>query len=141
MKIRKDFVTNSSSSSFICCFARIADSEKAATVLSNHKNKIEVYTAAEVLSELNDSKWSKWLEWDWANIDATPSRKYIESHMDDNFVVVTEYQDLEEDEDGEVDYYVDYNDFSKNTTDAIDAISEKNGFAEIDVQYGAGRNG
>lgn len=140
MKIRKDFVTNSSSSSFICCFARIADSEKAATVLSNHKNKIEVYTAAEVLSELSDSKWSKWLEWDWANIDATPSREYIESHMDDSFVVVTEYQDLEEDEDGEVNYYIDYSNFSKNTTDAIDAINKTNGFAEIDIQYGAGRN-
>lgn len=141
MKIRKDFVTNSSSSSFICCFARIVDSEKAAEVLSNHKNKIEVYTADEVLSELNESKWSKWLEWDWASIDATPSREYIESHMDDSFVVVTEYQDLEEDEDGEVNYYVDYSDFSKNTTDAIDAINETNGFAEIDIQYGAGRNG
>ena len=44
MKIRSDFVTNSSSSSFICCFARIADPIKAQAILEKHKDRIEVYT-------------------------------------------------------------------------------------------------
>ena len=54
MKFRKDFVTNSSSSSFICCFARIADPEKAQAVLDKHGDRIEVYTAEEVLANIKN---------------------------------------------------------------------------------------
>lgn len=139
MKTRSDFVTNSSSSSFICCFARIADQQKAQATLDKHEKKIEVYTAEEVLAELKrNSTWSKWLEYDWAGIDVTPSKEYIEQHMDDRFIVITDSEDLYEDEDGDIDYDVDYSDFD---TDAIDDITEDHGFADIDCQYGAGRNG
>ena len=57
MKFRKDFVTNSSSSSFICCFARIADPEKAQAVLDKHGDRIEVYTAEEVLANIKNRRW------------------------------------------------------------------------------------
>lgn len=139
MKIRRDFVTNSSSSSFICCFARIADQQKAQTTLDKHEDKIDVYTAEEVLAELErNSTWSKWLEYDWAGIDATPSKEYIEQHKGDRFIVITDSEDLYEDEDGYIDYDVDYSDFD---TEAIDDITEEHGFADIDCQYGAGRDG
>lgn len=36
MKIRNDFVTNSSSSSFIICFARIANEDKAKAIIEKH---------------------------------------------------------------------------------------------------------
>lgn len=138
MKIRHDFVTNSSSSSYIICFARIADEEKAKNILNNYGRQIEVYTSEEVLDEIKHSGWSDWLEYDWAGIDATPSKEYIMAHSDSRFVVVRDYEDLYTDEDGEVDYDVSYEDFD---TEIIDQIEEENGFADIDVQYGAGFNG
>lgn len=141
MKIRKDFVTNSSSSSFICCFARVADPEKAKAILEKHEDTIQQYSAQDVLAELDDNEWSTWLEWEWAGIDVTPSENYVAQHMDDVFVLVTNSEELYEDEDGDVNYNVNYEDFDKKTISAIDDISEENGFAEIDMQYGAGRNG
>ena len=140
MKIRQDYVTNSSSSSYIVCFARIADESKAAKVLNEFSSNIEVYTAEEALASIEhgEGRWRNWLECDWAGVDITPSKDYIREHMDARFVVHSHCEDLYEDEDGEVDYYVDYSDFD---TKAIDAITEENGFADIQCDYGAGRNG
>ena len=138
MKIRTDYVTNSSSSSYIICFARIADEEKVKKIIEKYDNQIEIYTSEEVLDEIKHSSWSEWLEYDWAGINATPSEEYIESHSDSRFIVVRDYDDLYADGDGEVDYDVSYEDFN---TEIIDNIEEENGFADIDVQYGAGFNG
>lgn len=138
MKFRNDFVTNSSSSSFICCFARIADPEKAQAVLDKHGDRIEVYTAEEVIANIKNSRWGAWLEADWAGVDVTPRENYIRDYAESKFVVAKDRQDIEEDEDGYPDYDVDYSYFN---TDAIDDITEENGFSEIDCQWGAGRDG
>ena len=138
MKIRTDFVTNSSSSSFLVCFARVADMEKAQPILDKHKGNIDILTSEQVLKEIERSKWSRWLEYDWAGIDATPSKEYINSHLDSIFVVTDDYNDLEEDEDGYCDYDVEYTDFD---IEVVEDITEENGFTDIDIQYGAGRNG
>lgn len=39
MKIRSDFVTNSSSSSFVICFARVENEEKAGPILEKYRTK------------------------------------------------------------------------------------------------------
>lgn len=128
MKFRKDFVTNSSSSSFICCFARIADPEKAQAVLDKHGDRIEVYTAEEVLANIKNRRWGAWLEADWAGVDVTPTENYIRDHAESKFVVAEDCQDVEEDEDGYPDYDVDYSYFN---TDAIDDITEKTGSLKL----------
>lgn len=141
MKIRSDFVTNSSSSSFICCFARIADEEKAKKFLEQYKNEIEIYTAQEVLQEIqhyNKYYWDGWLDWSWAGIHMTPNKDYIQNHTNSRFVISKHSEDVWEDEDGYVDYDVDLSDFD---TSIIDQITEENGFADIECQYGAGRDG
>lgn len=138
MKIRTSFVTNSSSSSYICCFARIADEEKAKKILEQYKYSIDVYTAEEALAEINGKRWGDWLDCDWAGVYMTPSKDYIKEHMNSRFVVAEKRKDLSYSEDGEVDYDVSY---ESCTTDAIEAIVEENGFADIECSYGAGYDG
>ena len=141
MKFRSDFVTNSSSSSFICCFARIADEEKAKKILEEYKHDISVYTAEEVLNEINhyDKYYlDGWLDYSWAGIYMTPEKDYIKEHMDSKFVVSEHSEEVWVDEYGYADYDVDFSDFD---TTVIEQITEENGFADIECQYGAGRNG
>lgn len=142
MKFRDGFVTNSSSSSFICCFARIADKEKAQKFLDQYGYEVEIYTAKEVLENIeNNRRWGNWLECDWAGVDITPNKEYIKEHMEDSFVVYESREDLCEDEDGYVNYDIEYEEFSPYILDIVDNISDENGFADIEVGYGAGRDG
>ena len=144
MKFREDFVTNSSSSSYIVCFARVADRKKAQPVLDKYP-VITVMTAEEVLYAIENEGgyFNEWLDRDWAGVyGVTPKAEYVAEHMDDLFVLVKGYEDIEEDEWGETNYYVEFEDFSSYYTDPIDAIYyEDNGFAEAECQCGAGRDG
>lgn len=73
---------------------------------------------------------------------AQKNKKFFDNAMEqitgDQFVVSEDRQDIDEDEDGYPDYDVDYSYFNTAT---IDDITEENGFAEIDCQWGAGRDG
>ncbi len=131
MKIRSDFVTNSSSSSYIVCFARIVDEEKANKILKQYH--IDALTADEVKREQD---YSGCIGADWCGAYIYGSNSAIRNHPDSKFIVIQDWNEADYDEDCEPIY--DY-DFSKN--DAINSITKENGFDDIEVAEGEGRNG
>lgn len=130
MKIRADFVTNSSSSSYIICFARIADEEKAKKIIEKHD--LRVFDVNDVKHEM---RWGE-LGADWAGATLWGTDKILEAHPDDKYIIIEDSNGADYDEDCEPIYY--YN-FAMN--DAIDEITEENGFADIDCVEGEGRDG
>lgn len=124
-KVRIGFVTNSSSSSFIICFTRIADKGKAQKVID--KYGLNVFNRDGVNGEKN---WCGELGADWAGATIWSVDDILEAHPDDEFIII---------EDSNEAYYDDNYNFEMN--DAIDAITEENGFADIEVAEGEGRDG
>lgn len=131
MKIRKGFVTNSSSSSFIICFARITDKEKAQKIIDQFN--LDVLDVTGVNDERN---WSGELGASWCGAVIYGVDDILEKHPDGEYIVIKDSNDAYYDEWGDAVY--DY-DFSMN--EAIDAITEVNGFADIEVAEGEGRDG
>lgn len=130
-KVRIGFVTNSSSSSFIICFARIADKEKAQKIID--KYYLNVFDRDGVNSEKN---WCGELGAEYAGAIIWNVDDILEAHPNDEFIIIEDSNEAYYDDDGEPIY--DY-DFYMN--DAIDAITEENGFADIEVSEGEGRDG
>ena len=130
MKIRTDFVTNSSSSSYIICFARIADEEKAKAIINKHH--LNILTANDVKHEM---RWGE-LGADWAGATLYDTDKILQEHPDDKYIIIEDWIDAYWDDESEE--YIYFYDFGMN--DAIDEITEDNGFTDIDRAEGEGRN-
>lgn len=131
MKIRNDFVTNSSSSSYIICFARIADEEKAKPIIDQYD--LDILSASDVKHEM---RWGD-LGADWAGATLYGTDKILQAHPDDKYIIIEDWLDADWDDESEEDIF--YYDFGMN--DAIESITEANGFADIDCAEGEGRNG
>ena len=131
MKIRTDYVTNSSSSSYIICFARIADEEKARKVID--KYDLDVFDVDGVNGEKN---WLGELGSSWCEAVIYGVDEVLKKHPDDKYIIIQDSNDAYYDEDYEPIY-----DDCFGMDDAINEITEENGFANIDSAYGEGRNG
>ena len=132
-KIRMSFVTNSSSSSFIICFARIADKEKAQKIID--KYDLNVFDRNGVNGEKN---WCGELGADYAGAIIWNVDDILESHPDDKFIIIEDSNEAYYDDDDYGELIYNYN-FAMN--DAIDEITEENGFADIEIAEGEGRDG
>jgi len=130
MKIRTDFVTNSSSSSYIICFARIEDEEKAKAIIEKHN--LSVFDRDGV----NNEKWYGELGADWCGAIIYGVDDVLEQYPDSKYIIIEDSNDAYWDDETEEDIY-DY-DFSMN--DSINEITKDNGFADIDIAEGEGRN-
>lgn len=131
MKIRNDFVTNSSSSSFIICFARIENEEKAKKIID--KYNLRMLNVEGVNEEKN---WYGELGADWCGAIIYGVDDILSKHPDSKYIVITDSNEAYYDDNGELEY--DY-DFGMNA--AISEITEENGFTDIDVAEGEGRDG
>ena len=124
-------MTNSSSSSFIICFARIEDDEKAAKVINKHKIK-----TLDVDGVNNRRDWYGQLGADWCGAIIYGADKVLSDNPNSRYVVITDSNEAYYNEDCKPEY--DY-DFSMNA--AINEITEENGFADIEIAEGEGYDG
>lgn len=135
MKFREDFVTNSSSASYIICFARIKDEEKANKIIE--KYNLDVFSVDDVKHEM---RWGE-LGADWAGASLWGTNEILKKYPDDRYIIIEECLDAEEYWDDEIkDVVIDY-DYNFRSNDAIGNITEENGFADIECAEGEGRNG
>lgn len=135
MKIRTDFVTNSSSSSYIICFARIADEERAKAIIDKHD--IDILSVEDVRHEM---RWGE-LGADWAGACIWSADRILKEYPNDKYIILEDCNDAYEVWDEETnDEYIEY-DYNFEVNDAIEDITEENGFANIEIAEGEGRNG
>ena len=131
MKIRRDFVTNSSSSSYIICFARIANEEKAKKIIEEHH--IRTLDSKDVKGKMYYGE----LGADWCGAIIYGANDVLSKHPDGKYIIIEDSNDGMWDEEYD-DYIYDY-DFAMNYV--IDEITEENGFADVECAEGEGYNG
>ena len=129
MKYRNDFVTNSSSSSYIICFARVEDEEKASKAIDL---SLYSYTADEVRKEMRYGE----LGAEYAGAIIWNAAQILDEHPGSKFIIIEDSKDADYSEDGEPIYS--YH-FRENVN--IEKITHENGFANIEIAQGEGRNG
>ena len=134
MKIRSDFVTNSSSSSFISVFAKIKDKEKAGEIIKKQDLEKCIFSNAK-LQKMKENDFGKCL----SNNGLDLAQVKEDAEWYDLFLLWEDYEDIGYWED---DYSkFDISDFSMTSQTIFEEISEENGFEVISSGFWAGYDG
>ena len=141
MKYSKDFITNSSSSSFIGVFAQITDLEKA-------KKVIDKYDLHNGICNTNSLKWYDEYKisfnHDFCDVDLLDGKDITEIQETSNwFDLFLEWHSYNDWYDSDFRDYedCDLSDFSEREIEIFNSICKENGFEIIGSGYGAGYNG
>ena len=153
MKIRNGFVSNSSSSSFIIGIGIVKNLEKLKTSLDEigikYKDDSVWYEVSFVRS--NDLKDKiNCLGLNYINSSFNDTEVYLKKDkvkVDDTLVLVCICNNegdeafYRSEDDYECDYDIDLSYFSVNQQKLIDILNNKELVKDVDINYGAGRNG
>lgn len=133
MKIRTDFVTNSSSSSFIAVFGVATDNEIALKSAEENKLLSHIMTGKKLLDDYEDlRRWNTCNDWCWVD-PFQDKEKIIEDKL---YFVYSDCEDVNTDEWGEIlDEEVDEHYESINRM-----LDNLKGF-DLNIEQGSGRNG
>lgn len=144
MKFRMDFVSNSSSSSFIGAFAKISDTEKAMPIIKKYKLESYIRLGEDILREITSKKFMGYGA-DWANVDLTPEAGTV--NKDAKYILWESWGGAGEDDTSfyneEFDTYdhtVVLSDFKEEEQNIYNNIKEENGFSDIIKDFGSGRS-
>lgn len=133
MKFRKDFVTNSSSSSFIAVFGTSNNNEIALQSAKENGLDFCVFTGKELLNQWNAIYRENTCN-DWCWVDPFPNKKDI----DDNilYFIYSDCEDVNADEDG----YICKDEVDDHYEEVSSKLDKLEGFT-LNYSCGSGRNG